>query len=50
MAKIGPVPLGAHGVNGGGRGPDEDEPALLNQVGESGVLRQKPITGVDGLK
>ena len=32
------------------RRPDEDEPVILADLGEVGVLRKEPVAGVDGLR
>src|SRR5581483_1803845 len=41
--------LRAHGVDGLGRGTDEDDPVVLARLGEGGVLGEEAVAGVDGL-
>ncbi|MND43741.1 hypothetical protein D3C80_345610 [compost metagenome] len=41
--------LAAHGVDGGGRRAEEDQPGLGDGAGEAGVLREETVAGVDGL-
>ena len=41
--------LVAHQTDGLGRRPDEGQPAFSAQLGESGVLGQQPVAGMDGL-
>ncbi len=46
-------PLGrdlvAHHPNAGGTGADESQASLFDALGERGVFRQKPVTGMDRL-
>ncbi len=42
--------LVAHRLDGGGRGPDEDQARVRAGPGERGVLGQEPVTRVDGLR
>ncbi len=41
--------LVAHGAHDVGLGPDPGQAALLHDLGEIGVLRQKPVAGMDGI-